>query len=74
VYASRVKERVCQPGLNQPSATSPFFSTISILNISTKMSTWIRGEHFCRNVQNVEMFKMEIVEKKGLVADGWLEW
>ena len=37
----------------------PFFSTISILNISTKVLTTNPGDTF------VEMFKMEIVEKKG---------
>ncbi len=46
--------------LSQPSATSPLFSTISILNISTKVSTCIRGQNgACR-------------KKRGLVADGWL--
>ena len=30
----------------------PFFSTISILNISTKMLTTNPGWHFCRNAQN----------------------
>jgi hypothetical protein len=42
----------------------PFFSTISILNISTKVSPGFVVNIF------VEMFKMEIVEKRGLVADG----
>ncbi len=37
----------------------PFFSTISILNISTKVSPGFVVNIF------VEMFKMEIVEKKG---------
>ncbi len=36
----------------------PCFSTISILNISTNVSTWISNTF-------VEMFKMEIVEKQG---------
>ncbi len=30
-----------------------FFSTISISNISTKVSKWICGWNFCRNVRNV---------------------
>ena len=37
----------------------PFFSTISISNISTNISMWILVDTF------VEMFEMEIVEKKG---------
>jgi hypothetical protein len=40
IYALQTK---ILDGLTQPSATSPLFSTISILNISTKASTWIRG-------------------------------
>ncbi len=31
----------------------PFFSTISISNISTNILRWIGGWHFCRNVRNV---------------------
>jgi hypothetical protein len=45
---------------NQPSATSPlFFDNLHF-------------EHFDKSVnhESVEMFKMEIVEKRGLVADG----
>jgi len=30
----------------------PFFSTISISNISTNISRWICGWHFCRNSRN----------------------
>ncbi len=37
----------------QPSATCPLFSTISISNISTNISMWICGWHVCRNVRNL---------------------
>ncbi len=36
----------------------PYFSTISILNISTKVLTTNPGWHFCRNVQNGDRRKM----------------